>query len=94
MSALMFDFPVEMVFPIAKILLGLGVAAMFLVVFRPLVLGILRAVVLFVKPRKTLDQCILQHRFNGMSAINRMANEYSHSQPNFAAELRNLATRD
>ena len=50
--------------------------------------------IVLVKPRKSLEQRILAHKFSGKMMLNRMANEYSLSQPSFAAELRNMAARD
>ena len=105
MSVLALAFPVEAAIPVAQSLigtslafvrplLGLGVLVTLFMIFKPLVMGILRAAMLLVVPRKTLEQRVLQHRFNGVKLLNRMASDYSRSQPNFAAELRNLAARD
>ncbi len=105
MSFLAIAFPVEAAVPLAQTLigasaallrplLGLGMLVTLLMVFKPLVVGILRAALVLVKPRKSLEQRVLQHRFNGVRLLNRMANDYAGSQPNFAAELRNLAGRD
>jgi hypothetical protein len=105
MSYLTLAFPVEAAVPVAQSvigttiafmrpLLGLGMMVTLLMVFKPLVMGILRAAMVFVVPRKSLEQRVLQHRFNGVKMLNRMANDYAGSQPNFAAELRSLAARD
>jgi len=105
MSVLAIAFPVEAAVPVAQSLigttvavvrplLGLGVAVTLFMLFKPLVMGVLRAGLVFLKPRKSLEQRIRQHRFNGIKMVNRMANEYSLSQPSFAAELRNIASRD
>ncbi|MFL9927148.1 hypothetical protein PQR62_22940 [Herbaspirillum lusitanum] len=105
MSILAIAFPAEAAIPLAQSLIGttaafvrpvLGLGALFtlLMVFKPLVIGVLRAALLLVKPRKSLEQRIAQHKFSGVMMLNRMANQYSHSQPNFAAELRSLAARD
>lgn len=75
-------------------LLGLGVLVTLFMVFKPLLAGIMRATVVFFVPRMSLEQRVRKHRFNGVKMLNRMANDYSGSQPNFAAELRNLAARD
>lgn len=105
MSFLTVAFPVEAAMPLAQAMLGaivamlrplLGVGALltFLMVFKPLVVGILRAALVLVVPRKSLEQRVRDHRFSGIKLLNRMANDYAGSQPNFAAELRNLAARD
>jgi len=95
MSVLAIAFPVEAAVPLAQTLIGTTVALVtLLMVFKPLLTGILRAALVLVKPRKSLEQRVLQHRFNGARLLNRMANDYAGSQPNFAAELRNLAGRD
>lgn len=105
MSVLAIAFPVEAAIPVAQSLigttvafmrplLGLGVLVTLLMVFKPLVMGIVRAAIVMVVPRKSLEQRVRQHRFNGVKMLNRMANDYSRSQPSFAAELRNLAASD
>jgi hypothetical protein len=78
----------------ARPALGLGALVTFVMVFKPLIVGLAQAAVLLVKPRKSLEQRILAHRFRGKLALDRMAREYSMSQPSFAAELRNMAARD
>jgi|SRR5450830_715684 len=105
MSLLTITFPVEASVPMVqqlisasivmiRPLLGLGMVMTLLMVFKPLVVGILRAALVLVIPRKTLEQRVSQQRFKGVRILNRMANDYVGSQPNFAAELRNLAGRD
>ncbi|MBO9537794.1 hypothetical protein [Herbaspirillum sp.] len=105
MSFLNIAFPVETAFPYMQTLmgmlaaylrpaLGLGALVTALMVFKPLLMGLVQAVVLVFKPRKSLEQRILAHKFSGKRMLNRMANEYSLTQPNFANELRNMAARD
>ncbi|WP_343654134.1 hypothetical protein [Herbaspirillum sp.] len=105
MSFLNLAFPAEAALPFAQSLmgmlaayvrpaLGLGAVVTLMMVFKPLILGLAQAAVLLVKPRKSLEQRILAHKFSGKRMLNRMANEYSMTQPNFAAELRNMAARD
>lgn len=105
MSGLAIAFPIEAAVPVAQSmigatiavirpLLGLGALVTLLLVFKPLVMGIARAAMVLVVPRKSLEQRVLQHRFNGVRMMNRMANDYNLSQPSFAAELRALASRD
>ncbi|MBB5393931.1 MULTISPECIES: hypothetical protein [unclassified Herbaspirillum] len=105
MSFLNLAFPAETAIPFSQALigmlaayvrpaLGLGALVTVLMVFKPLLLGLAQAAVLLVKPRKSLEQRILAHKFSGKRMLNRMANEYSLTQPNFANELRNMAARD
>jgi len=105
MSLLTITFPVEASVPMVqqlisasivmiRPLLGMGILVTLLMVFKPMVIGTLRAALVLVVPRKSLEQRVSQHRFNGVRILNRMANDYVCSQPNFAAELRNLAGRD
>jgi len=105
MSVLAIAFPVEAAVPVAQSLIGAGIAltrpllglgalVTLLMVFKPLLAGIMRAVVAFFVPRKSFEQRVAAQRFSGVRMLNRMANDYSGSQPSFAAELRNLAARD
>jgi adenosine/AMP kinase len=57
-------------------------------------MGVLRAALMLVKPRKSLDQRIARSKFNGQQLVRRMANDQALSQPSLAAELRLLAGRD
>jgi len=75
-------------------LLGLGALATLMVYFKPLWMGILRAALMLIKPRKSLEQRIARSKFRGQQLIRRMANDHAVSQPNLAAELRLLAVRD
>ena len=88
MSVLAIAFPVEAAVPVAQSLigatvalmrplLGLGVLVTLLMVFKPLVMGIVRAAVVLVVPRKSLEQRVRQHRFNGVKMVNRMAKEWT-----------------
>ncbi|MFJ3047274.1 hypothetical protein ACIPEN_15710 [Herbaspirillum chlorophenolicum] len=105
MSFLNLAFPAEAAIPFAQTLigmlaaymrpaLGLGALVTVLMVFKPLLMGLAQAALVLVKPRKSLEQRILAHKFSGKRMLNRMANEYSLTQPNFANELRNMAARD
>jgi hypothetical protein len=75
-------------------LLGLGAFATLMVYFKPLWMGVLRAALMLVKPRKSLDQRIARSKFKGQQLMRRMANDHALSQPSLAAELRLLAGRD
>jgi len=105
MSFLTVAFPAEAAFPFTQAVigligayvrpaLGLGALMTFLMVFKPLILGVAQAAVLLVKPRKSLEQRLQAHKFNGKRMLDSLANEYSLTQPNFAAELRSMAGRD
>ncbi|AMP02363.1 hypothetical protein CAter282_4602 [Collimonas arenae] len=74
--------------------LGLGAVATLMVYFKPLWMGLLRAALMLIKPRKSLDQRIARSKFMGQQLMRRMANDHAVSQPNLAAELRLLAGRD
>ena len=74
--------------------LGLGALATLMVVFKPLWMGILRAALILIKPRKSLEQRIARSKFKGQQLMRRLANDQAVSQPNLAAELRMLAGRD
>ena len=105
MSVLAIAFPVEAAVPVAQSLigasialtrplLGLGALVTLFMIFKPLLAGIMHAFVAFFVPRKSFEQRIAAQRFSGVKMLNRMASDYSRSQPNLAAELRNLAARD
>ena len=71
-----------------------GALATLMVYFKPLWMGILRAALMLIKPRKSLEQRIARSKFKGQQLLRRMANDHASSQPNLAAELRLLAGRD
>jgi len=75
-------------------LLGLGAIAALGVYFKPLLSGILRAALLLIKPRRSLEQRIARQEIIGRKLARQMANDQAGSQPNLAAELRGLAGRD
>jgi len=74
-------------------LLGLGVFAILLFVFKPLTYGLLRAALLVLKPHQPLQQRNSYSNQCGVLMLNRMANELDMTQPNLAAELRLRASR-
>lgn len=105
MTFLTIAFPVETAVPVAQAfaaaaasairpLLGLGVFATLLMIFKPLVVGVLRAALLVLKPRESIEQRTVRSRLRGVLTLNNMANELESSQPNVASELRALASRD
>jgi len=77
----------------ARPLLGLGALAAFVMVFKPLLLGLLRAALLLVKPRRSMAERIAQDRLAGVLTMQRMARDIEASEPNLAAELRSIAGR-
>jgi hypothetical protein len=105
MSVLALAFPVETAFPLAQSLarvaigavrplLGVGVLATFLVLFKPLIAGFLRAALLVVSPRRPLAQRQARQKHNGVQFLQRLARQYDDVQPSLAAELRSLASRE
>jgi hypothetical protein len=77
----------------ARPLIGLGIFAALLVLFKPLISGLLRTAMLVITPRKALEERKADDKFQGVLMLNRMAREYEFSQPSLAAELRSLASR-
>ncbi|RJF97248.1 hypothetical protein [Noviherbaspirillum saxi] len=73
--------------------LGLGVVAAVLLAFKPLLIGLLRAALLLVKPRQTLEQRAERRTLQSILLLNRMARDLDGAQPNLANELRALASR-
>jgi hypothetical protein len=94
MSILSVAVPAEAVLNAARPLLGLGLFAAVLVLFKPMIAGLLRAALLIITPRKTLEERKADDKFKGVLMLHRMAREYASSQPSLAAELRSLAARD
>ena len=62
--------------------------------FRPLIVGVMRAAILLVKPRESSAVRRIKHHLRGVAVLNRMARDMDSSQPNVAAELRAFAARD
>lgn len=101
MSFLMTAVPLQAAAPFAQAVsafarptLGLSAVATFLMIFKPLLSGVLRAAWIAIKPRQSLEQRASRRKLSGVLMLNRLANEYEKSQPNLAAELRFLAGRD
>lgn len=82
--------------PLASIirpLIGLSLVATFIMLFKPLLSGVLRAALLMLKPR--IDTAPARpSRLKSFMLLNRMAREVEMSEPGLANELRNLAGRD
>jgi hypothetical protein len=79
--------------PLAVPFLGLVILAAILIIFRPLITGMLRAVTMLVNPRLTREQKSASRNLRNMLTIRRIANDLDTSSPNMAAELRALASR-
>jgi hypothetical protein len=82
-----------MVASAARPLVGLGALAAFAIVFKPLLSGLLRAALLVLKPRQSLETRNERCRFAGARLLQRMARDVDDTQPGLAAELRWLASR-
>lgn len=77
--------------PIARGLLGLSAFAGLVVFFKPLLTGIVRALVLAVRPRRSKQDQSARHHMREAQLMQRMIN--SSQGPSHAAELRALASR-
>ncbi|MES2535537.1 MAG: hypothetical protein V4632_06650 [Pseudomonadota bacterium] len=84
MSFLSIGFPV----------ISAGVFATLLVVFKPIITGMLRAALLIISPRKSLNERNMRSRLQGVLMLNRLARDMDASQPGLAAEFRYFASRD
>ncbi|TFW05457.1 hypothetical protein E4K72_11300 [Oxalobacteraceae bacterium OM1] len=104
MSMLSMIFPLQAALPaaqaaagaavtIARPALGLSALAAVLLVFKPLLTGLLRAALLAVKPRQSLEERSMRTRMQSVLALNQMARDLDTTQPGLAAELRSLAAR-
>ena len=71
----------------------LGVVTVFVMVFKPLIVGFLRAVHLVIQPRISAQQRQLLQRLEGVQLLNQLAKDVDATQPNLAAEMRYLAAR-
>jgi hypothetical protein len=74
-------------------LLALALVAVVALALKPLLLGLVRAAILVIKPRQSNEQRRAGRTLFSMLTLNRMANEADDSDPSFAAELRTLAAR-
>lgn len=74
-------------------LLGMGILATMLVVFKPLLLGVLRAATLIVHPRLTRAERVARRRAHDLADLSRAARELEDSCPAMSAELRALVAR-
>lgn len=100
MSILSIAFPFEAAVSVAGVaigaarpLLGVSLFATLLLLFKPLLKGLLQAGLLLLAPRKSLEERRLLEKVRSAKLLNRIARDYECSQPNLAAELRQFASR-
>ena len=104
MSLLSIAFPVEAALPalqafagnfvsFVRPMLGLSLVAALLVAFKPLLIGLLRAGLLILKPRQTLEQRSARSVLRSILMLNSMARDLDGVQPNLANALRARASR-
>jgi len=77
----------------ARPLLGIGMLAALLMIFKPLLIGVLRAALLVVKPRQSLEERTSRRTLQSVLMLNHMARDVEISDPALASELRALAAR-
>jgi hypothetical protein len=78
---------------ILRPMLGLGMLAIAMVFFKPLLTGLLRAALLVLKPRESREDRSVRRTMESVLMLNRMARDMDSIQPSFAAELRAIAAR-
>lgn len=79
------------IFPLVRGVFSIAVVAGLLVFFKPLLVGIARALFLVVSPRLTREERQARRQMRDAQLLQRMINS-SHG-PSHAAELRALASR-
>ncbi|MDQ2987968.1 MAG: hypothetical protein M3R60_02570 [Pseudomonadota bacterium] len=77
--------------PLVQGLLSVSLLAGFIVLFKPLLTGVVRALVLMVRPRLTKDELAARRHMRDAKMLQRMIN--SSQGPSHAAELRALGSR-
>ena len=78
--------------PLLRALPGLAGLAALLVLFRPLLAGLLRAALLLVRPRLSRDELKARAQMRDRQVLERMI--ASSNGPSLTAELRAMAARD
>jgi hypothetical protein len=81
------------VFGLARPILGIGALAGLMILFRPLLVGVVRAGLLLLRPRKSHRERLLHRNMKAALRMYRMARDVDSSHPSFAAELRSIAAR-
>mgnify|MGYP000123683703 CR=1 FL=1 len=79
------------IFPLVRGVFSVAAVAGLLVFFKPLLVGIARALFLVVRPRLTKEERLARRHMRDAQMLQRMINS-SHG-PSHAAELRALASR-
>src|SRR5579871_3694156 len=95
-SVLSLGYPIQVVQAFAvysRPLFGLGAFVTFIMMFKPMIVGMFQAVRLVFSPRLTLEERNSRRTLQGVLMLNRMARDIEHFEPNQAAELRQLASR-
>ncbi len=77
----------------ARPLLGIGILTTTLIVFKPLIIGMLRAALLLLQPKLSREEKTAKRNLRNILTIRRMANDLDNTSPSMAAELRALAAR-
>ncbi|MES2049460.1 MAG: hypothetical protein V4447_13755 [Pseudomonadota bacterium] len=77
----------------ARPLLGVGILTTTLIVFKPLIVGMLRAALLLLQPKLTREEKTAKRNLRNILTIRRIANDLDNTSPSMAAELRALAAR-
>jgi hypothetical protein len=77
--------------PLVQAVLGVSLLGGFIVLFKPLLTGIVRALVLMVRPRLSKDELAARRHMRDAKMLQRMIN--SSQGPSHAAELRALGSR-
>jgi hypothetical protein len=104
MSILSIAFPAQSAVPVAEAIIHsiaklsgpIGAVALLLAlmfVFKPLLRGIFRALVLVFKPKLSKEQRIARRHSHDAQMLQQMATSKEGLDPNLAAELRALASR-
>jgi hypothetical protein len=75
-------------------LLGLGAVAALVFTFKPLLVGLMRAALLVINPRKSIEERNAGRLLKSAVMLNRMARNLENSEPSLAAELRSVASRN
>lgn len=77
----------------ARPLIGVSLFATLLLIFKPLLKGLLQAGILVLAPRKSLEQRRMAEKIRGAKLLYQIARDCESCQPNLAIELRQLASR-
>ena len=88
---------INFVSPVASIvrpMISFGIIATLMLIFKPLLVGMLRAALLVLNPRAKSVMKVKEERVKGIMMLNSMARDLDRTQPNLAAEMRYIAWRD